>query len=115
VADSANDLKDLIEGYNDQFFAHCEQRHREGAKEYGDLAFLNNNMIEYILEEIVDLANYARFIYIKVKLMEEIASEGGIDLTSGAVGDVLNEDDVSTMSSAFVPKSEVFGLLQDKE
>jgi hypothetical protein len=69
------------------------------------------DLIEFMAEELADLANYARFLFIKIKAMEAIASESGINLADGTTGKVQQPDELSTGPSAFVAKSEVSGFL----
>ncbi|KKK99628.1 hypothetical protein LCGC14_2630830, partial [marine sediment metagenome] len=61
-----------MERLNLEFFELCERRHNTGADEYGPLKFLDVNLPEFIYEELADFANYARFLYISVRLLEEI-------------------------------------------
>jgi len=48
----------------------CEERHEEGARKYGPGKFLTVDTFQEALEEIVDLANYARYTYIKVRMLQ---------------------------------------------
>ena len=70
---------------------------------------------EFIVEEIADLANYARYLYIRVRILQEAALEGGIDLSAGITGGVQQEDELPFSPSTFVPQSEISGLLQKDE
>ncbi len=47
------------------------QRHEMGERNYGAVGFLHNNTYEMMCEELIDLANYAMYTFIKIKLMEE--------------------------------------------
>jgi hypothetical protein len=47
------------------------KRLRDGAAEYGEDAFVDNNTFEMIYEEIADLVNYCMFTYVKLRLIEE--------------------------------------------
>ena len=62
-------------------------------------------------EELADLANYARFLYIRLRIMEEQAREGGIDLTSSLTGEIQQPDELPDGAPTFTPKSEVSGFL----
>ena len=106
---------EMLEQLNLEFFELCEERHNKGADEYGPLNFLNVDLPTFIYEELADFANYARFLYIRVRLLEEIASERGIDLSAALTGEVRDEDEVSFGTASFVPKSEVPGFLPDKD
>jgi hypothetical protein len=48
----------------------CEARHIKGERKYGALTFLDNPTLDMALEEIVDLANYARYTFIKVVILK---------------------------------------------
>jgi|TARA_Y100000310_G_scaffold343321_1_gene450399 hypothetical protein len=41
-----------------------------GVKEYGETGFIENDIWQYAKEELVDLANYARFLYFKISALE---------------------------------------------
>lgn len=94
---------DLLERLNAEFFELQSQRQEVGAKEYGDLAFLKNPLPQFIIEELVDLANYARFLYIRLRLLEVAANESGVDLTAGIVGDIQLIDKLPFGPSSFTP------------
>lgn len=68
----------LIEEINDlsiEFGNLCQQRHMDGAAKYGAFAFMGKDMIREAGEELADLANYARYAYIKLRLMELTITE----------------------------------------
>lgn len=90
-----------------------EIRQAEGAREYGELGFLGNDMILFIQEELVDMANYARFLYMKLVILKEQALESGIDITSSVVTDLQQTDELPDDPPSFTPSSKVFGLLSD--
>ena len=100
---------------NEEFFTLCQQRHEQGAKEYGPLNFLKVDLPEFIYEEMADIANYARFLFIRVRLLEEEALESGIDLSAGTAGEVQQTDELPPDSTPFVAKSEVSGFLSKDE
>jgi hypothetical protein len=98
---------ELLERLNKEFFDLQEQRQQGGAAQYGELAFLKNPLPQFIIEEVVDLANYARFLYIRLRLLEIAANESGIDLTAGVVGDVQLIDKLPFGPSSFTPTENV--------
>ncbi len=106
---------EMLERLNLEFFELCEQRHNTGADEYGPLKFLDVNLPEFIYEELADFANYARFLYIRVRLLEEMASERGIDLSASFTGEVRDEDEVPPSAPSFIPKQEIPTFLPDKD
>jgi len=113
--DSDKQQLEKLEVFNQEFFDLCEVRHNDGAKEYGDLNFLTVNLPEFIYEEMADISNYVRFMYIRLRLLEEMTRERGIDMSAAFVGEVRDEDEVPSGSSSFVPTSEVSGFLSDKK
>ena len=46
-------------------------RHRMGNEKYGRLTFLQMPTLEMALEELADLANYARYSFVKVALLRD--------------------------------------------
>ena len=106
---------EMLEKLNLEFFELCQQRHDTGADEYGPLKFLEVDLPEFIYEELADFANYARFLYIRVRLLEEVARERGIDLSTAFAGEVRKDNEVSFGASSFTPQSEVPGFFPEKE
>lgn len=104
-----------LEELNKEFFEFCEERQTEGAETYGPIAFLRNDMLQYMLEELADLSNYARFMYIKLRLLEEMANARGIDMSAGSVGEVRIDHEVPFGPTAFTGVSEIFNLLSKPE
>jgi hypothetical protein len=49
----------------------CSERHETGAQEYGPFKFLENDTLEMLEEELADIANYARYTFIKVQMLRE--------------------------------------------
>lgn len=62
-------LADLITAANEEFDRRTQERHDAGAEKYGPLKFLEANVVEEAMQEILDLANYARYTFIKLWLM----------------------------------------------
>jgi hypothetical protein len=48
----------------------CQERHDMGRTKYGTLTFLEMPTLHMALEEIADLANYARYTFVKVALLQ---------------------------------------------
>ena len=53
----------------------CKERHVLGNSKYGQLTFLEMPTLEMALEEIADLANYARYTFIRVWLLRNSLNE----------------------------------------
>ena len=100
-----------LEQWNNEFFELCQQRHEAGAEEYGEFNFLKVDLPQFIVEELADLANYARFLFIRVKVLEDLAREGGINFSDSIAGEVQQSDELPAGTTTFVAKSEVSGFL----
>lgn len=77
------DMMDLIQKASEVFDEMLQTRHEAGGEKYGPLKFLEANTVEEAMEELVDLANYARYTYIKLYLMNQALDEalGGQEIT----------------------------------
>jgi hypothetical protein len=62
-------LVELISEASASFDAQVQARHDLGAEKYGPVAFLGKNTVEEAMHELLDLANYARYTYIKMYLL----------------------------------------------
>jgi hypothetical protein len=67
-----NELAEMFDGL-------CVHRHERGSEEYGPIAFLDNDVVRMMVEELADLANYARMEAVKLMMMERRVQEAGID------------------------------------
>ena len=110
-----SDRTQQLQEFSKEFDDLCQIRHDDGAKEYGPLNFLNVDLPSFIYEEMADIANYSRFLYIRMRLLEELCNERGIDLSAAFVGEVRDEDELPSGSTSFVPSSEVSGFLPYKK
>lgn len=73
--DAHLELTQTVNQLSAEFNQLCQQRHIDGAQKYGSFSFLGKNMIQEAGAELADLCNYARYCYIKLRLMElQIAS-----------------------------------------
>lgn len=72
-----------LQDYVNEFVAMCQQRHEMGAVKYGPVNFLKIDSLQMAIEEVVDLANYAMYTYIKLRILQGKwkASAGGDDVT----------------------------------
>lgn len=62
-------LARLIQEGSAMFDASCQERHEAGAADYGTFGFLGNDTLRMAMEELVDLANYARYTFVKLWLL----------------------------------------------
>jgi hypothetical protein len=60
----------MIEQLSREFDEWCQQRHNKGQEEYGTFTFLGADTVEMMLEELADAANYARYHFIKLRLLQ---------------------------------------------
>lgn len=74
-----NALVEDIKKASERFDIMCQERHEMGDQEYGPVAFLGNDTLQMAMEEIVDLANYARYTFIKLELLrQKVEASGGV-------------------------------------
>jgi hypothetical protein len=66
---------DFFNSLSLQFDKLCEERHAAGQKEYGEFTFLGNDVIAMMLEELADTANYCRYQYIKLMMLQSMLVE----------------------------------------
>jgi hypothetical protein len=66
---------EIIAKLSETFDLECQTRHDMGAKKYGQVKFLEVNSLQMAMEEVADLANYARYTWIKLALLKAQASE----------------------------------------
>jgi hypothetical protein len=48
-----------------------ERRYDAGQQKYGPNTYLNIDTLQHAIDEVVDLFNYARFTYVKLRLLQE--------------------------------------------
>ena len=60
-----------MQALSEEFDSTCAERHEMGAEKYGALKFVEKDTFQEMIEEIVDLANYARYTYIKLRMMQD--------------------------------------------
>jgi len=60
-----------VERASESFDQLTMARHEMGAETYGPVKFMEIDSIEMALEEIADLANYARYTFIKLYLVQQ--------------------------------------------
>jgi hypothetical protein len=66
----AEALAAAIEAYSAAFDNLCQERHEAGAKEYGVITFLGNDVVRMMMEELADTANYCRMQFIKLMMLQ---------------------------------------------
>jgi hypothetical protein len=69
AVEDANTLTALVQSFSNEFDFMCQQRHEQGSKKYGFGKFLEVDSLEMMCEELADAANYARYTFIKLRLI----------------------------------------------
>jgi hypothetical protein len=57
--------------YGQEFDERTFERHEMGAQKYGPIAFLDVDSLEMAIEEVLDLSNYVRYTYIKLRMLQD--------------------------------------------
>jgi hypothetical protein len=68
-------LAELLQQADNDFAETCLTRHQKGEEKYGALTFLGNDTIEMAMEEVADLANYARYTWIRLWLLQRATAK----------------------------------------
>jgi hypothetical protein len=64
-------LATQLVAYSHEFDNRTEERHQMGQEKYGPIQFTSVDTLEAAIQEVLDLANYARYTYIKLRLLQE--------------------------------------------
>ena len=84
ATEAAATFQDLVEEANYKFDEMCMERHTMGQEKYGPVKFMTANTLIEAGEEVVDLANYARYTFVKLYVLNL-----QIDKIIGDVPDML--------------------------
>ena len=77
---------ELLQQLSNEFDARCQERHEKGAQKYGEGTFLDVDTLEMAIEEVLDLANYARYTFVKLRLLQESLETDKSTPTTGPQG-----------------------------
>lgn len=66
---AALDFQRMANEASAAFFEMMRNRHEEGEKEYGPVKFMEVNTLIEAMEEVVDMANYAMYSFIKLWIL----------------------------------------------
>jgi hypothetical protein len=66
-----SELADKIAEFSAEFDTKCYERHVAGEDKYGAGTWLTIDTLQHAMDEVLDLANYARFTYIKLRMLQE--------------------------------------------
>lgn len=69
-----------INDYSKEFDIRCQQRHEMGEKKYGPGTWLAIDNLEMAIEEVIDLGNYIRFTFCKLRLLQESLARKATEL-----------------------------------
>jgi hypothetical protein len=89
-------LADAFREADESFIRRTQERLDLGDKKYGPLHFLEVDTLEEAIDEVLDLANYARFTYIKLYLLQQASKR-------------IMEEEPLTDKQGFVSFKEMFG------
>lgn len=68
-------MQELIEEFSIEFDVMCNDRHVMGAEKYGPVNFMTVDSLQMAIEEVADLANYARYTFIKLRLLQHYMTQ----------------------------------------
>lgn len=81
---------DLMNDLSQEFDARTLERHEVGQKKYGEFSFLEKDMFEEAILECLDTANYMRYQYIKLRMIQmALASDPRLTELADADGNVI--------------------------
>jgi hypothetical protein len=76
----STEIADLINQLSAEYDQRCMEKHALGEEKYGAGTWLKVDTIEHALDEIVDMGNYVRMSYIKLRMLQmrvaEVIQEG---------------------------------------
>jgi hypothetical protein len=66
---------EALQQASDEFDRWCQERHERGAEEYGAFNFFKVDTVQMAMEEVADLANYARYTFIKLYVLQHALND----------------------------------------
>lgn len=72
-----------IQRWSDEYDSVCLERHELGERKYGPGTWLGIDTLQHAMDEVADLGNYARFTWIKLRMLQELL--GGDGSTAAAI------------------------------
>lgn len=103
MPDEAAHIAITIAEYSEAFDKLAQERHIAGAKEYGVVTFLGNDVIRMMMEELADTANYCRMQFIKLMMLQHMLEQD----PQVPIAVAENELGFGTAESAFKGAGEV--------
>lgn len=62
---------DDVRRLSTEFDNKCQSKHDLGVEKYGEMTWLKVDTLEHAMDEVIDLANYARMTYIRLRMLQE--------------------------------------------
>jgi hypothetical protein len=69
VTEAAEEFQQLTQKASGIFFSMMQERHIMGEKKYGPIKFTEVNTLVEAMEEVVDIANYAMYTFMKLYVL----------------------------------------------
>jgi hypothetical protein len=66
-----SELEDKINAYAQEYDQKTYERHVMGEEKYGAGTWLGIDTLQHAMDEVLDLGNYAKFTYIKLRLLQD--------------------------------------------
>jgi len=70
MSEMSPEITDLIQDLSDEFGDFCYDRHKVGQEKYGQFSFLEKDIFQEALYELADCANYMRYQYVKLRMLQ---------------------------------------------
>jgi hypothetical protein len=67
----SSEIADKINEYSAEYDLRTYERHEMGEEKYGAGAWLGIDTIEHAIAEVLDLGNYARMTFIKLRMLQD--------------------------------------------
>jgi hypothetical protein len=97
MADIQSELVQMLKDGQAELNKKLKERMDAGAEEYGDLAFLNRETIDEVMEEVADVINWGTFVYLKMYMVKR------------AYNALLERRDNEGDATGFIPMQDLFG------
>lgn len=92
-----NDLAELLKEAQTELHIKLQQRMDAGEREYGQLAFMERDTMDELMEEVADIINWGTFVYLKMYMVKR----------AYAALAARKEDESAT--SGFITMKDLFG------
>lgn len=77
--EAAVDFNELTHQATNAFFDMMQERHNKGQEKYGPVKFMDVNTLVEAMEEVVDLANYALYTFVKLWVLNRQVQKLQVD------------------------------------